>query len=57
MNAIGLLEEVFVTLVLKQQILQLALYTAGTQSFTISQVIVIQALPGINEMTYYKKKN
>ena len=56
MNAISLLEEVFVTSVLKQQISQLALYTAGTQSFTISQVIVIQAVPGINEMTYCKKK-
>ena len=57
LNAISLLEEVFVTSVLKQQISQLALYTAGTQSFTISQVIVIQAVPGINEMTYCKKQH
>ena len=57
MNAIGLLEEVFVTSVLKQQISQLVLNIAGTQSFTISQVIVIQAVSGIIEWPTAKKQD
>ena len=55
LNAIALLEEVFVTSVLKQQISHRALNTAGTQSFTIFKTI--QALPGIIEMAFCNKKN